>query len=56
MKEKIIEIIGAGIGPEGAELKACEIIINFNIHIITTLKKMENSDLNEFVEKLFIKM
>jgi hypothetical protein len=56
MKEKIIQIIGAGMEPERAELKASEIIINFNSHIIAALKEMKSSDLTEFIDKIFIKL
>ena len=55
LKEKIIEIVGFGIEPERAELKANELIINFNSHIIKVFKDSRNLDPTELLDKLFIK-
>ena len=54
MKEKIIEIIGHGMEPERAELKAMEIIIAFNELIVEKLKDMKGNDLEIFVNSIFI--
>ena len=59
MKEKIIEIIGFGMEPERAELKAHEIIVLFNEMIVAKLKeiKMTSSmETFETVSNLFIKL
>ena len=56
MKEKIIEIIGFCMEPERAELKADEIILNFNAHIIKVAKETKTGDWSDLLEKLWIKM
>lgn len=56
MKEKIIEIIGHGMEPERTELKAMEIIMQFNSHIITTFKESKDLDPTELLNKLFINL
>jgi hypothetical protein len=52
MKEKIIEIIGFGMELERAELKAKELIILFNFHLLE--KANESYTLTELLEKTFI--
>ena len=56
IKEKINRIIGSIIEPERAEQMAKEIIINFNSHIIKTLRENKEADLVEILEKLWIKI
>ena len=56
IKEKINQIIGSIIEPERAERMAKEIIINFNSHIIKTLRENKEADLVEILEKLWIKI
>ena len=56
IKEKITQIIGFVLAPQKAELMANEIIINFNEHIIQTLKENKEADLVEILEKLWIKI
>jgi len=56
IKEKINQIIGSIIEPERAELMAKEIIINFNSHIVKTLRENKEADLVEILEKLWIKI
>ena len=56
MKEKIIEIIGFGMEPERAELKACQIIILFNQRILDKLKECKTGPVGfEELASLFIK-
>ena len=55
MKEKIIKIISYGmdgISPETAELKAKELIILFNQHMLDKAK--ESHSISEMIEKTFI--
>lgn len=56
MKESIIEIIGFGMEPEMAELKASELIILFNQRVVDVLKEAKNNDLTEIIDKIFIKL
>jgi hypothetical protein len=56
MKEKIIQIIGYGMEKERAELKANEIIINFNAHIITVFKESKDLNPTDLLDKLFINL
>lgn len=56
MKEKIIEIIGFGMEPERAELKATQIIILFNQRVIDVLKQAKENDLIKIMDELFIKL
>ena len=54
MKEKIIEIIGHGIEPERAEMKAQELIILFNEHILNEFKKNTDNNMNHFINQIWI--
>lgn len=56
MKEKIIDIIGFGMEHERAELKASQIIILFNQHIIDVLKSTKNYDAEEIINGIFIRL
>ena len=60
MKEKIIEIIGFGMEPERAELKASQIIILFNQRILDTLKASKSKgyavDGYDIIDEIFIKL
>jgi hypothetical protein len=56
MKEKIIEIIGFGMEPERADLKAVEIILSFNSHIIKVFKESKDLNPTELLNELFIKL
>jgi hypothetical protein len=58
MKEKIIQIIGSGIEPERAELKANEIIINFNAYMVKVLEEQcdYTTSATEFARKIFINL
>lgn len=56
MKEEIIKIIGFGMEPERADLKASQLILLFNESIIKALKESKSSDIAEFVNKIFIKL
>lgn len=52
MKEEIIKIIGFGMEPERAEIKARELIILFNLHMLDNAK--ESSNIAELIERTFI--
>jgi len=56
MKEKIIEIIGHGMEPERAELKADELIILFNEHILNKFKESLDNNANNLMMSIWIKM
>lgn len=56
MKAKIIEIIGHGMEPERAELKAMEILLLFNSHVIKTFKESKDLDQTELLNNLFINL
>ena len=57
MKEKIIEIIGFGMEPERAELKAEGIIILWNEMIIAKMKEVKHREMTfDDISSLFISL
>lgn len=54
MKEKIIEIIEFDVVPKSTELKAQELIILFNEHILTEFKKNTDNNINHFINSIWI--
>jgi hypothetical protein len=54
MKEQILDIIGFGIEPERAELKASQLIVLFNQHMLDKAK--ESKTLADLIEKSFINL
>jgi hypothetical protein len=54
MKEKIIEIIGFGMERERAEMKANELIILFNRHLLAAVESTPDYDPAKIINKIFI--
>ena len=55
MKEKLIELIGFGMEPERAEIKANQIIVLFNEMIIEKMKEVKHREVTfDDIASLFI--
>ena len=57
MKEKLIELIGFGMEPERAEIKANQIMVLFNEMIIAKMKEVKHREVTfDDISSLFINL